>query len=182
MRTVLPLASGSIDRIITEPRYLIQLELDRVINVSTHDDLSIDGISWVQGEVQFMNASDTGAVFRIYNTNYKYTEGAVRGSYHLKPVTIYAAYPRHGEWAPYIDDPDYVDPVYFVYTDAVAFFEIFSGRIAEITEIGEWLTIRCEKNETTRYPKVKLRSPLANHLPSPGTLIQWQGSTYRIEA
>jgi hypothetical protein len=182
MRNVYPLAASSIDRIITEPRYLIQLELDTVINLSTHDELSIDGISWVQGNVQFINASDTAAVLRIYNTDYKYTQGAVRGSFHMNPVTIYAAYPRPDEWEPYIDDPDYVDTVYFVYTDVVAFFEIFSGRIAEITEIGEWLTIRCEKNETTRYPKVKLRSPLANHLPAPGALIQWQGETYRIDA
>lgn len=182
MRQVLPLASEAFDRIITEPRHLIQVELDTVLNLSTHDDLSISGIAWLQGEVQFVNVSDNSAVIRVYNPDYRYTHGAIQGSYHLNPVKIYAAYPRPGEWEPYIDNPDYVDPVYFVYTDIVAFYELFSGRIAEITEVKEWLTIRCEKNETTRYPRIKLRSPLANHLPAEGSLIQWQGETYRIGA
>src|SRR5690606_10712878 len=120
-------------------------------NLSTGETVTSDAICWKGGETKAdsMTVGMTSATLKLRNPDYKYTAPALRGSFVFNPVKIWFAYP------------------------GAQSILIFSGFISEVSSINDWITLNCTRNHLKRYPAVKIRPPIANHLPANGQVIHW---------
>lgn len=186
MRTLDPYLQLFVDKTITEPRYLVSLTLNEPMNLSSRGGVSVLDEWWEPSELQIENVGLDTASIRIWNQDYEFTAGAVSGAYIRSPVQIYACYPV-GVLDPYIVDvdgnPSDYWPVNYVQSPtSTTPLLMFDGFIIGTPEIGEWLTIECQRSLPKRYPLQKIRPPIANYLPATGMLVPWKGEVYRIES
>ena len=176
--------SDAVDRNVTAPRYLVRLHLEDPMHLSTRDTLVYAGAVWVQSDIRIGRVSELTATLSVRNTDWIFSANAFRGEYTYRPVEILFAYPYIEAPPPYFPE-GYLDfPIeeYVQSPDMVDIITLFAGHISDINSIGDWLEVTAVRTEEKRYPSVKIRPPLANHLPAPGQIITWKGQTYRIDA
>jgi hypothetical protein len=264
---------------VTEPQYLVYIELDQPYYLSDRMPVMFDGNLYQPGSLQIDRVAHDAAELKIDNHDYHLTNGALDGSYMRGAVEVYWAYPGPSAPSP-ITNGDFasdegwtlgdgwsidtgeayaVDPsgtsslsqtgnftIAYPYTvtldvDSVDAGEVsvvvggveviapqtapgqysgtysatpgaelveivasedfsgvitsigveisdptpikkFSGLIYGTPQISEWLSISARRTPPRLYPFVKLRPPLANHLPSAGYVLQFDGAVLKIEA
>ena len=174
--------SRVIEHDITAPGYLVDITLDAQMFLSSRGDVSLGGVSWAAGELQINSVSSDVAELRIHNPGYKFTTDAMRGAFVRNTVKIYMANRADGGLLPPYVTPGYWPDNYVIQSTTVNPFLIFDGLVSEITDIDEWITVRAVRLPPNRFPRRRLRAPIANFLPASGQVVQWQGETYRIES
>lgn len=147
---------------VTEPQYLIEIELDQPYFFSTRAGVFWDGNAYGAGEVQLGRVSHDSAELTIDNHDFRHTGNALDGYYLGSPVRVLWAYDQDADPAP-------------------APIVLFDGIISATPQVGDWLAVSCRRTPPRVYPFTKLRPPLANHLPSAGYMLQFDGRVLRIE-
>src|SRR5690606_26140313 len=98
--------------------------------------------------------------FSFYSEDYAHTNNARNGAYARKRVRVWWA-DGHG------DDPegDYPAPIL-----------LFDGFIYETPTIDNWIEVVAGQTPPEKFPAARLRPPFANHLPSAGYTVQFDGA------
>lgn len=162
MITLSPEQEAAVAGPVTAPQFLIEIELDQPYFFSTRADVTVDGNAYVAGDVQLGRVSHDHADLMVINTDYRHTGNALDGVYLRSPVRVLWAYDQDADPAP-------------------APIVLFEGIISANPQVGEWLSVTCRRTPPRVYPFTKLRPPLANHLPSAGYMLQFDGQVLRIE-
>lgn len=162
MITLSPEQEAAVAGPVTAPQFLIEIELDQPYFFSTRADVTVDGNTYVAGAVQLGRVSHDSAELMINNHDYRHTGNALDGAYLRSPVRVLWAYDQDADPAP-------------------APIVLFEGIISATPQVGNWLSISCRRTPPRVYPFTKLRPPLANHLPSAGYMLQFDGQVLRIE-
>lgn len=162
MITLSPEQEAAVAGPVTEPQFLIEIELDQPYFFSTRKTVLLGGANYVAGDVRLGRVSRDSAELMINNHDYRHTNDALDGVYMRAPVRILWAYNQDASPAP--------DPIV-----------LFEGIISATPQPGEWLSVTCSRTPPGVYPFTKLRPPLANHLPSAGYMLQFDGQVLRIE-
>lgn len=182
MKTLTAAQAATVAGPVSEPQFLVEITLDQPYYWSTRSVREYNGNTYQTGGVQVLRVSDDSCTLRIDNHDWSFTNGALDGDFLRQPVSVLwayeskaqALYVERGYWEPgYTSEYDDTPP------DVIPRFE---GIINATPEIGEWITVECSKTPPRFYPFRKLRPPLANHLPSSGYLLTFDGDLLRIEA
>jgi hypothetical protein len=181
MRDLNPPLIAAVNRRTVKPIFLIEAELNAPMFLSTRDGISFNDSFFSPGEVQDVFVSDNESSFSIYNRDYQFTNGALRGSYLRNIAKIYSAYAMGAGFFPPYVTPGYWPDNYIKTPENTIPETIFVGRISSVEIVGEWIQVECERDLPRKYPRGKIRPPLANHLPAAGQVVLWKGETYRIE-
>lgn len=181
MRDLTALQEQSVSGIVTAPMFFVQIDLDERLHLSTRDSLAWQGQFFSGGKLRLGKVTHSTAELQIDNHDYRYTAGALAGNYMRGEVRVWWAYEGT------IQD-HYVKPGYWAagYTkgpgDKVLNpIPIFSGLIYATPNIGEWLDITAHRLAPRLFPFRKLRPPLANHTPSAGYVINFDGAVLTVE-
>lgn len=180
MKDLTPTQLARVTGPVTEPMFLVQIELDAPMHLSTHDTTTWNGQTWISGTLNLYNVNPEGTSLRIHNTDYRYTTPALQGAYQRKPVKIWQAYGT-GQLANYFE-PGYITPGYISGPPLGEPLLVFDGLISAIPEIGEWLRIELTRSPPRRYPRWRVLPPRANHLTPAGAVIVFGGESYRLES
>lgn len=183
MRTLDYVQRSSTDRLITTPRYLIEVTLTGPLRLSTREGVLVGSDYYAPGEIQegSVQIENESASFRIRNPGYQYTQGALKGAFHRNVVKIYSAYSIIDGSVPAYVEPGYWADDYLTGPIYASEILLFDGHISQVSDIDEWITINCRGTLPKTYPLGKIRPPVFNHLPAPGMVILWKGESYRIE-
>lgn len=182
MITPTPQQSAAISGPVNAPNFLISIELDVPYHWATRQSMMLGDTLYEAGNVQLRRISPDQVDLRVENDGYRHTQNAMSGVYLRSRVSVRWAYAEKRE-------PQYVEPGYWQhgYTDdpempgAPQDFPQFEGIIYGIPEVDEWLTIIARREPPRLYPFQKLVPPIANHLPSTGYVLQFDGQAFRIE-
>jgi hypothetical protein len=142
-----------------------------------------EGNLYEAGSLQLGKVTHDSAELKISNHDFSLTNGALDGTYLRAAVKVWWAY--SGVYVGEYVDAGYVDEGYAkgagdsFLTDPIL---RFSGLIYATPTIKEWLSITARRTPPKMYPNVKLRPPLANHLPSGGYVLPFDGAILKIEA
>jgi len=138
---------------VTEPQYLVDIELDIPLFLSSRADVG----GYTAGLLRMGRVAPDSVELLIENYDYRHTTNAQDGVYLRKPVKIW--------WA---------------YGDETRIL-MFDGVVFGTPMISEWLSVTVRREPPRLYPFTKLRQPLANFLPSAGYVIQFDGQVLKIE-
>lgn len=144
---------------ITQPCYLISLELDTTRHLSTRGDVSWNSITWSGALVALKSAQDWSTVSLEF----------IDLDFHLQQY-LSGGYWRGQSCAVYLYIPDTSDAV-----------ELFAGVLTAAT-LGARVQLSAQRSgvKTRWTPTVRLEAPLCNHLVAPGTTVTWDGQVYEI--
>lgn len=143
---------------VTEPQYLVSLELDMPLFFSTFSTRDFDGQTYNRGEIRLGKVTPREAEVLVWNQDDVWTDGSLTGSFQRSPVKIHWAYSD-------------TDPIL-----------LFDGIINNTTPQNDgWLRVQCTRTSPKLYPGTRIRPPLANHLPAVGYSIQFDGVTITVE-
>lgn len=166
---------------ITAPQYLVDIELGAPFHWSTREERIEGGVTYQPGRIRSVSISPRGCTLVVDNHDYVFTNGAIDGAFLRAPVTVWwaygarpgALYAEEGYWeSGYTSGPG-TQP---------AVIQRFSGIVDATPEIGEWMTVECTWSPPRRYPFRRLRPPIANWLPSPGYVVEFDGGILRIDS
>lgn len=180
MRALTPEQLERVEGPVTQPMYLVQIELDAPMHLSTREELSWNGQTWLNGLIHLDRVGPDSASLRIHNSDYRYTTPALQGAYQRKPVRIWWGYGA-GQYAEYFA-PGYIAPGYVRGPSLGEPILLFDGLISAIPEIGEWLRIELTRSPPRRYPRWRVLPPRTNHLTPAGAVIVFGGESYRLES
>lgn len=181
MRTLTTAQDATVAGPVSEPQYLVEINLDQPYYWSTRASRDYNGETYALGGIQVVRVSPDACELRMDNHDYTYTRGALEGDYLRGEVKVYWAYEAKAE-ALYVERGYWESGYTAEYDDtSPAPILLFDGVIDATPEIGEWLTIQCTRTPPKLYPFKKLRAPLANFLPSAGYVLQFDGQVLRIE-
>lgn len=162
-----PAQDAEVSGIVREPCYVIAIELDQPYFWSTRQEVTFDDMQFIPGfiERETFKLKNDELSFSFYNEDYVHTDNARAGVYARKRVRVWWAY-GHGS------DPEetYPDPILR-----------FDGMIYETPLIDQWISVVAGQTPPERVPGTRLRPPYANHLPSPGYTVQFDGAILRVE-
>lgn len=152
---------------ITEPCYVVQIDLDTPKFWSTRQPVAFDGMYFEPGFIQedSLKIANDELRFSFYNENFQHTNNARSGIYARARVRVWWAYGIG-------DDPlgSYPDPILR-----------FDGFVYETPSIDEWISVVAAQTPPKRFPSPRLRPPFANHLPTAGYTVQFDGAVLRVE-
>lgn len=181
MRELSPEQQATTESPGTEPRYLVFVQLDEEYRLSTRETVMLNDEIYQHGDINIDRVSSDTCQFQVRNTDYRHTRNAMKGAYLRNRVMVYWAYGA----AP---GAHYVTPGYWEegYTEAPSedmpeAFLMFDGIIEGTPSVDAWLTINAQKEAPRRWPAVRIKPPFANHAPSAGYVIQFDGQALRIE-
>jgi hypothetical protein len=181
MRMLSPAQLASTAQAGTEPRFFVFLELDQEYRLSTRENATLNGDLYTSGQIRIDSVSGDACQLAIYNEDYRHTLNALNGAYLRNRVRVYWAYgedPRAryvtaGYWNEgYTDGPN---------EDLPAAFLLFDGIIDGTPFVDNWMNISARKDTPKRWPAVRIKPPFANHAPSAGYVIQFDGQALRIQ-
>lgn|SRR5690625_1045448 len=164
-----------------KPRFLIEIELDEVLHLSTGDTITDDDSKeWIGGLVQGLRIGQDTATFGLVNDSYKYTTPALTGDYQRAPVKIWAfATPSIEPYMEIVDD-GYVDPGYYDLSRGDPLL-VFQGNISRFTQITTILGVEATRSAARQYPRLRVLPPIANYLKPEGSVITFGDQTYILE-
>ena len=166
---------------VSEPRYIVDIELDQPYHLSTRDDVSVNDALYTAGTLKLGKVSEETAELQIENFSYQHTQNAIAGVYMRNPVKIWWAYSakeaayyvQQGYWQEgYIEEPDSTEPGVIL---------MFEGIISGTPDIDEWLSITAKRSAPKLFPFAKIRPPVANHAPNAGYSVPFDGALLKIE-
>jgi hypothetical protein len=182
VRTLSTAQQAAVDGPVTEPQYIVKIQLDQLYYWSTRSTVVFGGNTYTPGNIQLGRVAQESCEIQVYNTDYGFTRGAQDGDYLRGEVEVYWAYGP--KTSPLYVEEGYWEEGYTETYDATTpvAIRLFKGVINSTPDIGEWLRVMCSRTPPRLYPFRKLRPPLANHLPSAGYVLQFDGNVLRIEA
>lgn len=181
MRDLTPEQQAAVAGPVTEPQYLVYIELDQPYYLSTRSEVDFGGNTYIPGRLQLNKVAQESCDLLVDNTEYLFTQGAQNGEYLRNPVEVYWAYgPRRG--VRYVK-PGYWKAGYTVESDETVPGAqlIFRGVVNSTPSISEWLSVQCARTPPRLYPFRKMLPPHANFLPSAGYVLPFDGNVIRIE-
>ncbi|GEM_PF-4490580 len=177
MRTLNPEQFASLTQRVTEPRYLVQITLDRTYYCSSHGDVVWKGQTWSGNDLVVGQVSPERCSLKVGNSDYRHTAAAMSGAYQRQPVQVWwayqhapQAYAEAGYWADDYAEGQTITPIL-----------LFDGLVSSCPSIGLQMDIEAETQPPRQFPSTRIRAPLANHLPPVGFTLTWGGEVYRIE-
>lgn len=176
-----PEQEGAVSGPITEPQYLMQIDLDQPYFWSTRQNATFNDDQFVRSELQLGQITNDTANFQFRNEGCKFSAAAEDGVFHRNRVRIWWAYgPKPGV---YYVDPGYWDPGYTVEPDSDVPDPIllFDGLIYSMPVIDDWISVVARRTAPTLFPRKIIRPPIANHLPSPGYSVAFDGAILQIQ-
>lgn len=165
--------------VVTNPRYLVKIDLDEERYFSTRDQVAVDDEVYVPGYLQLRSISDQTAEFSLYNENYIHTQNAINGVYMGNRVQIWWAYSA-AQVALYVERGYWEEGYTDEYGAEPERFKLFDGIIDSFPVIDDWLSVSCTRVAPRRYPFAKIRPPIANHAPVAGYSIFFDGALLKI--
>lgn len=162
-----PEQDAQVDGPITEPCYAIEINLDAPTYWSTRQDLEFDGMVFLGGYIQENSLKIANDELRLsfYNEDFRHTNNARSGIYARSRVRVWWAYGIGSD-----SGETYPDPIL-----------MFDGFIYETPSIDEWISVVAAQTPPKRFPSPRLRPPFANHLPTAGYTVQFDGAVLRVE-
>lgn len=165
---------------VSEPQYLVTVDLDTEYNYTTRDEVATDDRLFIRGGIRRLSVSNGRAEFGFYNEDFQHTQNVINGIYRNNPVSVWWAYGAKqlahyvevGYWEEgYTEGPDDTTPGRIL---------IFTGVIDQVSfdDECEWLRITAKRMFPTR---TRLLPPFANFLPSAGYVLQFDGQILKIE-
>lgn len=178
MKPFNPAQEAAVSGPITEPQYLVYIELDQPYFWSTRSAVTALGQDWSPSGVRVQSVSGSRATLMVENDDYRHTESALSGVYQRGDVRIYWAYPIPD--SPYVEDgyweDDYVSDANEPIVDL-----IFEGLIYACPLVDFWLTIEANRTPPRMFPFQRIRPPFANHLPPEGYMVEFDNQILRVE-
>lgn len=180
MKALSPEVLSLLQRHAQNPCYLIEIELDEVLHLTTRDGgYEYDSITYVGGKVQGLQVSQERASFGLINEDYKYTTPALLGAYQRAPVKIWWTDGRN-QLQPLIE-PGYVDDDYYIIPDQIDPILIFDGHVTQFSQITSVLGVVATRSAARRYPTLRVLPPIANFVKPEGSIIQFGNTIFRLE-
>lgn len=163
------------------PCFLIDIELDETLHLSTRQEFTFGGITYESGKIAGdVQISQDDASFGIINESYKYTTPALTGVYQRAPVKIWWS-----EGAPVqipIVDFGYFEEFYYTVDDRRSPILLFEGNISQFDQITSVLGVVASRSAARRYPTLRVLPPVANYVAPEGAVFTLNGNTYRLES
>lgn len=161
-----------------EPCFLIEIELDEVMRLSTRQRYEMDGVVFEPGHVQGLRVTQSEVSFGLVNEDHRYTTPALMGSYQRAPVKVW--------WTEGFDlrlliERGYVAEGYYTEDGRPAPTLIFQGNLSHFSQITSVLGVVATRSAARRYPTLRVLPPIANYVLPEGSIISLGGTTYRLE-
>jgi hypothetical protein len=165
-RTLPTTLSAGLAAAVTAPGYLIALGTSPVLRYSTRGTLTYGGYTWVGGaRVEGLALAAGGAPPRLVLPNADNALSALLLGGVLSDVSAEI-------WAIYGDAPSEAESVFVGVVDGA--YEI--GLLACVLALAD------DSAGASSLPRAWIGAPIFNHLPPPGSVITWGGTTYTLEA
>lgn len=164
---------------IVEPRFLIKLEFDEPLYLSTRGDYKHEGINYESGLVHELKVTSDEATFGLVNSGYAHTLPAIKGEYHRAKVKVW--WVRSEMESIPIVEGGYFEEGYYDWKDWAGPYLVFSGRVDNFSQISSVLGVVATRSADRRFPAMRVTSPLANYLRPKGAVIQAGDSTFRLD-
>lgn len=160
-----------------EPCFLIEIELDEVMRLSTRQRYEVDGLVFEPGRVQGLRVAQSEVSFGLINEDYRYTAGALQGVYHRRSVRVWWV---EGFELQQLIDPGYVEEGY--YTERSAPTLIFQGEISRFSQITSVLGVVATRMAARRFPALQVYPPIANWVAPSGTTLSVGGNILTVRS
>lgn len=161
-----------------EPCFLIELELDEVLHISTRQRYEHDGMVFEPGHVQGLRVTQSEVSFGLINEGHRYTTPALMGAYQRAPVKVWWT---EGYYWPLLIEAGYVEDGYYHDSGPPVPTLIFQGNLSHFSQITSVLGVVATRSAARRYPTLRVLPPLANYVLPEGSIISLGGTTYRLE-
>lgn len=161
------------------PGYLIEIELDEKMYLSTGVEYEYDGQTYISGHVQGLRVTPDSVTFGLVNEDYRYTTPALLGDYQRAPVRVYwsSGYPKPR----LLIEEGYVEDGYYDTDNRPEPFLLFDGNISRFTQITTVLGVEATRSAARRYPSIRVLPPIANYVKPEGTVIKFGDNIIKLE-
>lgn len=160
----------------------VSLELDEKLYMTNGKEREIDGNEYKKGLMGSVEHSHEQAVITIANPDGKYTMGAINGDFYRKEVVISVA-PGDNTGFKQLLEPGYVEFDYYEQPSGNVLPIIdFSGHIAYIEDVSDYITVVAERSVARRFPRGRIVAPFANYVAQEGAVINFGSKVIRIES
>lgn len=164
---------------VVEPCFLIEIELDDVMHLSTRQRFEYGGITYEPGLVQGLHISQSEASFGLVNEGYKHTTPALTGAYQRAPVRVW--WTDGAEPTPLLVDDGYFSEDYYDADGRQAPTLVFRGNVMQFSQITSVLGVVATRSAARRYPTQRVLPPIANFVRPEGAVLQFGTTTFRLE-
>lgn len=164
---------------VVEPCFLIEIELDDVMHLSTRQRFEYGGITYEPGLVQGLQISQSEASFGLVNKNFQHTTPALMGSYQRAPVKIW--WTEGHEMSHLLVEEGYFDEGYYDPDNRASPTLLFQGNVTQFTQITSILGVVATRSAARHFPTKRVLPPIANFVRPEGTVIQFGNYTFRID-
>lgn len=165
---------------VVEPCFLIELEMDELLFLSTRQRYEFGGKVYEPGHVQGLRIAQDQLTFGLINEEHRYTTSALMGVYHRAPVRVWltdgiaTSYP--------LIEPGYVEDGYYIEEPRTPPILLFSGNVVQFSQITTVLGVVATRSAARSYPALRVLPPIANHVRPEGTQLSVSGNLFRLEA
>jgi len=166
----------------TKPLFLIELDFDSPEHLSTNGDITINGNTYIGGDVGISSVADwTSATIKLSPSPTR-VQIVVTGGWQGNPCKIYLVPVQNNQQimqAGYVqsgyaqDGLTVEDPILLldgVLTSANIQSKGVDVAVSHKALVGKWT------------PRLRITSNIANHLPSNGSVVVWEGDNYILES
>lgn len=161
------------------PCYLIEIELEEEMHLSTGVEYTLDDKTYITGRVQGLRMTSEQVTFGIVNEEYQYTTPALLGSYQRAPVKVYWF---NGMPQPHLlIDEGYVEEGYYDTDNRPEPILLFDGNVSRFTQITTILGVEATRSAARRYPSLRVLPPIADFVAPEGTQIRLGNNIFRLE-
>lgn len=164
---------------VIEPCFLIEIELDEVLYLSTRQRYEYGDIVYESGLVQGLQISQSEVSFGLINEGYQYTTPALNGAYQRAPVRVLWS---QGLRNPRIVESGYFADGYYVEDNREPPMLVFQGNVASFGSITTILGVVATRSAARHYPTKRVLPPIANFVRPEGTVISFGDYVFRLEA
>lgn len=162
-----------------EPLFLIEIELDETLYLSTRQRYEYAGRVYEPGLVQGLVVGQEQATFGLINENYRHTTPALTGQYQRAPVSVWWT---EGFDAPQLlIDAGYVEDDYYETEWRSDPLLIFQGEISQFDQISSVLGVMATRMASRRFPAIQVYPPIANFVTPAGTTIRVGDTTFTLQ-
>lgn len=179
MKSLSPETIAALAHAVQEPCFLIEIELDEVMHLSTHGRYEVGGTVYEPGKVQGLQVTVDQASFGLVNEDFRHTMPALTGAYQRAPVKIW--WTQGLEQAHLIVDSGYFAEGYYNPDDREAPMLVFQGNVSQFDQITSVLGVVATRSAARHYPSLRVLPPIANFVRPEGTVIQFGNFTFRLD-
>lgn len=158
----------AVERTVTNPGWLIEVDTSPKLRYSTRGTLSYGGYTWVGGAyLSGINEAGLSPSTTLSLPNFDNSASSLALSDLLRDVgvTIYA----------------YYDDAVASLTYAVELATLLIDSVNSLSTTEAVFSLSTASQAATHVPSVVVGPPLCNHIPPPGTKVNWGGTVYVLE-